>query len=126
MAVDVSAVRRFISGLVTAAQRVEGDLQTIAFRRARAVQAAARGRVRVATGLTRISIIVVDDSANKQYIVEVQDMTGRMAMLPVWIEFGTKNMPARPFMGPSLFESRPAYLNEAEALIARVEAEARS
>ena len=124
MAADFSQVRQFLTGLVSATARVEGELKTIAHRRARAVQLAAQSKVRVRTGLTRESIVVVDDSANKQFIVEVRDMTGRMPMLPVWIEFGTRNMPARPFMGPALFESRDAYVKEAEALVAKIDAEA--
>lgn len=117
-AADVSQIVRAMSGLVSAAQRVEGQLKTLAHRRARAVQASAQNRAPVRTGLLRNSIVVIDQSAQRQFVVTVVDMTYRMPMLPVWIEFGTHDMPARPFLGPALEESRAAYLAEADELAA--------
>jgi HK97 gp10 family phage protein len=116
VAADVSQIVRAMNGIVTAAERVEVRLKPLAHRRAMAVRAAAQARVRVATGATREHIIVVDDSSNRQFRVEVQDVPGRNPMVPVWIEFGTSKVPARPFLGPAVDESRTAFLADVEAL----------
>lgn len=116
MAADVSQIVRAMNGIVTAAERVEVRLKALAHKRAMVVRASAQARVRVATGATKEHIIVVDDSANRQFRVEVQDVPGRNPLVPVWIEFGTSKMPARPFLGPAVDESRTAFLTEVEAI----------
>lgn len=117
MAADVSQIVRAMSGIVTAAERVEVRLKTIAHRRARAVREAIQRRVRVNTGAMRDGVVIVDDSAHHQFRVEPQDIPGRNPMVPVWHEYGTAKMPARPAYGPAIDESRPVFLAEVEALV---------
>lgn len=73
--------------------------------RARAVQ-----KVPVDSGITRDSIVVTPHVEEKRYRVEVgaapphrrdDGDTAFLPMLPVWLEFGTKEMGARPFMRPA-------------------------
>lgn len=123
MSVDVSGVRRAFSGLLSAAEQVETTLKTVAHKRARLVHAAAQGRLPSrgetphATGWTRAHLVIVDDSANHQFRVEVQDSTMREPMLPVWIEYGTIDTAARPFLRPAADENRAGYLRDLDAAL---------
>ena len=59
-------------------------------------------------GQTRESIRVVADPARHQYRIDVGPHEGLPAtedwpaLLPTWLEFGTRYMTARPFMRPAL------------------------
>ncbi len=119
--VDFSAVYRMQNGFLSEAERIEVDLKALAQRRAHAVLAGAQQRVPTATGKTRAALHVVDDSAKKQFRVEVADIPGRDPMVPVYLELGTVGMSARPFLRPSVDENRDGYTHEATELIKRLE-----
>lgn len=113
-----------MNGLVSAAQRVESNLKTLAHRRARAVRDAVQRRVRVDTGKMRDAVVIVDNSANREFRVEPADIPGRNPMVPVWHEFGTSKMAARPAYGPAIDESRTAFLTEVDAMVTQEAEEA--
>lgn len=121
MPTDFSQVYRSLNGLVSAAEHIEVELKALAHRRARAVHAVAQRRLPEAgqgkaTGKTRAALHVVDDSAHKRFRVEVADIPGRDPMVPVYLEFGTVGMSARPFLRPAVDENREGYVREAEQL----------
>lgn len=121
MPTDFSQVYRSFSGVISAAERVEVGLKALAHRRAIAVHAAAQRRLPQAgegkaTGKTRAALHVVDDSSHKRFRVEVGDIPGRDPMVPVYLEFGTVGMNAKPFLRPASDENRAGYVREAERL----------
>ncbi len=124
--VDFSAVYRMQNGFLSEAERIEVDLKALAQRRASAVHSAAQNRLprpgeKYATGKTRAALHIVDDSAKKQFRVEVGDIPGRDPMVAVYIEFGTVGTAARPYLRPSVDENRDGYTHEATELIKRLE-----
>ena len=52
-------------------------------------------------GGTARSIRVLDESAEKQYVVNCPGDPEKPANLPGWLERGTRHMSARPFMRPA-------------------------
>jgi len=129
MPTDFSQVYRFMSGLIREAERSESALKALAHRRALAVHRSAQNRLPQAgegnaTGKTRAALHVVDDSARKQYRVEVADIPGRDPMVPVYLEFGTVGMSARPFLRPAVDENRDGYRQDAERIIADLDQKA--
>lgn len=65
---------------------------------------------------------IVPDDANKQFKVEVGGTV--LPMLPVWLEFGTAHMTARPFLRPAADAEEQQYkqamINAAEAIVTKV------
>ena len=126
MPVDLSQVTRAVSGLVSATERAEAMLKAVAHKRARLVHGGAqrrlpaRGDTPRATGFTRAHLMIVDDSANHQFRVEVMDTTYREPMLPAWIEYGTKHMAARPFLRPAADENRDGYIRDLETALTQL------
>ncbi len=53
------------------------------------------------TGATAEAIRVLDESSRKQYVVNSPGHPDRPAMLPMWLEYGTRFMAARPYMRPA-------------------------
>ncbi len=53
------------------------------------------------TGRTAAAIRVLDESDRKQYVVNSPGHPDRPANLPVWLEFGTRYMTAKPHMRPA-------------------------
>jgi HK97 gp10 family phage protein len=100
--------------------RLEAELRTVARNTAGRMKTGAQARVRVRTGQTKTRIVVVEQADKKQFSVEVEDIPGRNPMVPVWIEFGTRKMPAQPFMGPAADAERDQYRADGEAACARV------
>ena len=125
MPVDFSQVYRAFTGVAAAAENVESDIKAVAHRRAQAVHASAQrrlptaGSTPTATGKMRAALMIVDDSAHKQFRVEVGDIPGRDPMVPVYHEFGTVGTFAQPFLRPAMDENRAGYLAEVEAAISR-------
>jgi HK97 gp10 family phage protein len=64
------------------------------------------------TGKTAASIEIIEDDANKQFQVFPAGNPDRPANLPLWLEFGTRYMAARPFMRPAADEENPRYQRE--------------
>lgn len=65
-------------------------------------------------GATAKAIEVVEDTENKQYIVESKSPPGMPTNLVIWREFGTVHQPARPYMRPAIDAERAVYLQQVE------------
>lgn len=63
-------------------------------------------------GNTADALKITDDSANKQFVVHFGLIRNRPANLPIWLEYGTVRMAARPFMRPAADEYREKYRSE--------------
>jgi HK97 gp10 family phage protein len=102
-------------------KEVEAAMMKVAKDTAERIAARARQLVTVATGRTRESIRVVEDLEKHEYRVEVGPTKERPAdkdypaNVPLWIEFGTRYVAARPFMRPALDEQRDRYRRDLEA-----------
>ncbi len=53
------------------------------------------------TGRTANAIRVLDESRDKQYVVNSPGDPDRPANLPIWLEYGTRFMTAKPHMRPA-------------------------
>jgi HK97 gp10 family phage protein len=106
-------------------ETVTNALRAHARTTALAVKARARELIPFETGVTRDSIAVHPDLENKQYIVSVfgaphlrrYERTADFKQLPYWLEFGTKKMPARPYMRPAADENEEPYVRGVEQVI---------
>jgi len=104
---------------------VQRALQEVAAQTATRIAQRARQLVPVQSGYTRDQIVVVDDRAHHAYHVEVGPTTSHPGtrehplMLPAWIEFGTRYIPARPFMRPAIDAERDRYRHDLETAAAR-------
>lgn len=72
------------------------------------------------SGITADSIVVLAELEDKQYVVEVgpAPRPGRTAFLPnlpIWIERGTKNQAASPFMRPAREAESSRYIADMKA-----------
>lgn len=67
------------------------------------------------TGLTA-SAIDVDTQAKSVRIV-VRETPFRLPMLPFWLEFGTRKMPARPFIQPTIRANEAQHHRDKEAAV---------
>lgn len=84
---------------------VEAKLRAVARDSAYRVQAGARARLRQqtrGTGATAAAIEVKEAPAARAFLVTAGHPIGRHPILPIFLEYGTKKMAARPFMGPAL------------------------
>jgi hypothetical protein len=61
------------------------------------------------TGATAGAIGVADDSAHQQFTVHVSP-EDRPANLPMWLEYGTRFLVARPFMRPAAAAENDRYV----------------
>lgn len=88
---------------------------------AEATAAALAGDLRAelhARGWTLANEIDVIVAPSAQLIrIEVNPRPPRPANLPLWLEFGTRHMPARPFMLPAVIRARAAHPARAEAAL---------
>ena len=64
------------------------------------------------TGRTANSIRVLDESSDKQYLVQCPGDSEQPANLPMWLERGTRYMSARPFMRPAADAEEARYRRE--------------
>lgn len=122
------------AGIAQLPTRVTAALRAVAWRTSRRVYEGARSRVAVDTGYTRDNISVTEDAANQQFIVSAgtdrprvrfslhrMTRSGRihtqkvtLNMLPIWLEYGTRKMTARPFMRPAAEAESETYKREME------------
>lgn len=96
---------------------VQLALRGVAFNSARRVRTRAQQILRAkttGTGKTADSIEVIEEEEKQQFVVHVAGNPDRPAMLPNWLEFGTRHMRARPYMRPAGDEEEPRYLREME------------
>jgi HK97 gp10 family phage protein len=105
---------------------VEQAFQDTARTTANTIAQRARLLVPVGTGRTQRSIRVVEDLAHHAYHVEVGPHAGMPgtpdwpAHLPIWLEYGTRHMAARPFMRPALDAERERYRQRLEWISAQI------
>jgi HK97 gp10 family phage protein len=116
-------MRRAIEAFPKAVEQV---FQDTARDTANKIAQRARQRVPVATGRTQRSIRVVEDLPHHAYHVEVGAQPDMPAdrdwpqNLPIWIEYGTRFIPARPFMRPAIDAEREPYRQRLERISAHV------
>lgn len=106
---------------------VTARLRAVANRSGQRVLARARENLRrqtKGTGALADAIFVFEDVAAKQVRVNSMAPQNRIKNgkliepplnVPIWVEFGTQHMAARPYLGPALFDEQDAYLRESEA-----------
>jgi hypothetical protein len=66
-------------------------------------------------GNTARALEIVEDAANKQFIVRFGLIDDRPANLPLWLEYGTVHMTARPFARPAAEANRAPYAQDQQA-----------
>lgn len=119
----LAEMRRAIDAFPKAVEQV---FQATARITANTIAQRARQLVPVATGRTQRSIRVREDLVHRAYHVEVGAHEGMPAdqdwppMLPVWIEYGTRFIPARPFMRPAIDAEQEPYRQRVERVSAQI------
>lgn len=122
----LTEMRRAIDAFPKAVEQVFRDT---ARDTAHAIAQRARQRVPVRSGRTQRSIRVVEDLPHHAYHVEVGAHEGMPAdkdwpaNLPIWIEYGTRFIVARPFMRPAIDAEREPYRQRLERISAQVAAQ---
>jgi HK97 gp10 family phage protein len=71
------------------------------------------------TGRTANAIAVVEDAEQQQFRVESKAVRPAPANLPIWLEYGTSKMAARPYMRPAAEAQRDDYQRAAERAVTR-------
>lgn len=66
-------------------------------------------------GNTADALFIEEDAANKQLIVRFGLIKKRPANIPVWLEYGTVQMTARPFIRPAADAEKERYRRDMEA-----------
>lgn len=103
---DAASLLAALSRLSPTAQP---KLKRAAYQTAVAIQATARGRVARLTGRTAAGLTVEEARVGDGYVVTPFNEAHRASLrgsgndeqprnLPTWLEFGTKNMSARPYL----------------------------
>jgi HK97 gp10 family phage protein len=65
-------------------------------------------------GNTADALFIEEDAANKQFIVRFGLIKKRTANLPLWLEYGTVHMTARPFVRPAADAEKERYRRDME------------
>lgn len=106
---------------------VQAALRQVAEDTANRAKETARIKVPHDTYVTRDSIAVVPEPENRQFRVEVgtapHNRDGRTAFLPnlpLWLEYGTSKMEARPFLRPAMDAERERYIRDMAAAVTDV------
>ncbi len=92
--------------------RVQGRFRAVAAASAFRVKTRAQQILRSkthGTGATANAIGIVEDLPRKRYQVIAQAPPQKPELLPVWIEYGTSKMAARPFMRPAADAEQAPY-----------------
>ena len=76
------------------------------------------------TGRTAAAIRVLDESSDKQFVVNSPGDPERPANLPIWLEYGTRFMTAKPHMRPAADAESERYKVDMAAAAERVVAKA--
>lgn len=115
--VDVSVTTTGLEELYAATRdvdrRMTHRLQAVAAATALRVRTRAQQTLRTkthGTGATANAIGIVEDLPRKQYQVISQAPGDKPSLLPVWIEYGTRFMDARPYMRPAADAERERYV----------------
>ncbi len=93
----LSAVQQLPAAVTSALQTVARDTANRIAEKAKTnLQARTHG-----TGQTAASIHVIEHAERKQFVVDVPGAPGRDPKIPFYLEMGTRDMPARPFLRPA-------------------------
>jgi HK97 gp10 family phage protein len=103
-------------------QTVQDALQRVAAATAARVLTRAQALVPFDSGITHDSIQIVPQPEEQQYRVEVgaapahrrKGRTAFLPNLPIWLEYGTRTMRARPFMRPAFDAEHDRYIRDME------------
>ena len=90
-------------------------LRGVAWQSSRRIQEDAKRRLRAqthGTGKTADAIVVIEEAEEQQFVIASQGDAGDAANLPLWLEFGTVKMSARPYMRPSALAESDRYRQE--------------
>lgn len=96
---------------------LERDLRSQAYVTAERIKRTAQAILRSkthGTGKTAAAIVVIEEKEHQQFVVESDGDESDPANLPIWLEFGTVNMQARPYMRPARDQHEAAYLADQE------------
>lgn len=109
---DLGPLRQIVNALPNT---VTAECQRVAHRWAIRVRDDAKQRLTSSThgeGNTAAALQVVEDIPNKQYIVGYGPIKKRPQNLPLWLEYGTIKMDAKPHMRPSAEAAREGYARD--------------
>jgi hypothetical protein len=112
---DLGPLKQIVNALP---DTVTAECQRIAFQWAKRVELDAKRRLTQQTkgeGNTAAALQTVEDMPNKQYIVGYGPIKARPRNLPLWLEYGTVRMLARPHMRPSAEAARDGYTQDMKA-----------
>lgn len=121
--VTMTGLKEFERGVEQLPRAVTLALRAVAWRTSRKVYDSAKARLRAqthGTGATERAMRIVERDQMKAFIVDVGPIAGRPDNVPLWLEFGTVKMSARPFLRPSLAEHEAAYISESEHAVENV------
>lgn len=76
------------------------------------------------TGKTANAIAVREEEAKQQFLVESKAVRPAPANLPIWLEYGTSKMAARPYIRPAAESQRDDYTRATEAAVGRAASQA--
>ena len=121
----VAELRAAVDGLpdrVTAALR--DAARSTAARMKSAADATLRAQQKTAAHALADAITITEDVPNKQVLVSSPAPRGQAANLPIWNEYGTVRMPARPYMRPAAVAEDARYRADCASAAAEAVAEA--
>jgi plasmid stability protein len=122
--VTTTGLEEYRRAVQTLPDTVKATLQAIAAATATRIQARAKDILTSKLKTDRqalIDAIVVDhDAANQRYQVISLPPRGQPQNVPIWVEYGTKKMEARPYMRPSADAEQDRYVRESQAASADV------
>ena len=118
--ITITGLEELRVGVNRLPEAVTSALRSVAQTTAQRVLAQARANWQrqrkelIASGLAE-AMIVKEDLANKMFVVESHPPKGRPAMVPIWLEYGTVKMPARPYIGPAAKAEEATYVKAMES-----------
>ena len=116
--VTTTGLAEMRAGLDRLPTQVSEALRAVAWRTSRRVREGAIRRLEQltsGTGATAASIVVEEPRGATHFEVVVTGAKIYPANLPIWLEFGTVQMSARPFMRPARDAETDQYRRELEA-----------
>lgn len=120
---ELRAVVNALPQTVTAALRHVAA--TTAYRIRERAQGLLRAQLKTSARALVDGIIVLDESAERRYVVDSTRPASQPTNLPLWVERGTRYMAARPYMRPAGDAEDARYrrdaLAAAEAVVAQLE-----